>query len=79
MNRDTNLPKDDPKINKIRRDILLMFEQSVGYRFRIVGSHLIDEVVGVDKENQQVIGKQYGSFHVDLCQLTNEPSTQTAN
>jgi hypothetical protein len=71
MSRKTNLPDSD-KLNKIRRDCLLLFEQSLGWKFRVKGTPLVDEVTGVDHTLQMVCGKQYGNFHIDLCQLTNE-------
>lgn len=76
--RKTHLPDDDPKLNSIREDLLTLFEQSVGWKFRIKGSPLVDVVAGIDRSNKHVCGKMYGNFHVDLCELTNE-ETQLSN
>jgi hypothetical protein len=62
-------PLEQP-IDKIRRDCLLLFEQSVGFEFRIKGSPLMDICDGVNWKDQHVIGQKYGNFHIDLCELT---------
>lgn len=78
MKRNSPIPDGTPGIDNIRENCLLLFEQSVGYKFRVKGTPLIDEVTGVDHKLKMVCGKQYGNFHVDLCELTNEDS-QLAN
>ncbi len=62
-------PIEQP-IDKIRRDCLLLFEQSIGLEFRIKASPLNDICDGVDWKNQMVKGRKYGDFHIDLCELT---------
>lgn len=61
-------------IDKIRRQLMVMFEQSVGYEFRVKGSvagvELTDYVKGVDWKNNHVCGETYGNFHVDFLELT---------
>lgn len=53
----------------IERSLLLLFEQSVGYIFRVKGTPLTDIVDGVDWQNKMVKGRNYGDFAVDLCEL----------
>ncbi len=62
--------KADNGIDKIRRDCLLLFEQSIGYEFRVKGTLLTDICDGVNKIDQMVQGRKYGDFHIDLCELT---------
>lgn len=58
------------KDEKIERDCLLLFEQSIGHEFRIKATPLTDICVGVDKKNKMVKGQKYGDFAVSLCELT---------
>lgn len=53
----------------IERDLLNLFEQSVGYNFRIKGTPLVDVVEGIDRKNKMVKGRTYGDFAVYLCEL----------
>lgn len=54
---------------RIEHDCMLLFEQSVGYGFRIKGTPLHDIVDGVDWPTKMVKGKKYGDFAVSLCEL----------
>ena len=54
----------------IEHDLLTMFEQSIGYEFRIKATPLKDIVEGVDWKNKMVRGRTYGDFAVSLCELT---------
>lgn len=64
----------------IRDEKLLLFEQSIGKKFSLKAkapenkyiTSLIDEVVGVDRKFEHVIGKKYGNFHIDLVSLVQE-------
>jgi hypothetical protein len=58
------------KIDKIRKDCLLLFEQSFGWKFRVKGTDTIDTIIGVDHASQMVKGKEHKEFHIDECQLT---------
>lgn len=60
---------NDEKVQKIRRNMLHLFDQSVGFEVRIKGSPLVTVVEGVDWEFQHVC-TPYGNFHVDYCELT---------
>jgi hypothetical protein len=53
----------------IERDLMLLFEQSVGYEFRVKATPLRDVVDGVDWKNKMVKGRKYGDFAVSLCEL----------
>jgi hypothetical protein len=77
MKRNSPIPDGTPGVERIRRQCLLLFEQSVGWSFRVKGTPLIDVVTGVDHKLQMVKGKQYGDFHVDLCEITNEEAAQS--
>jgi hypothetical protein len=57
---------------KIIQSLLVMFEQSIGYEFRVKGSALVDICIGVDRVQKLVRGKKYGDFGVHLCELTGE-------
>lgn len=72
MNRNQHIPGDDPRLINIRKNMLLLFEQSHGWKFRVKGTPLVDVVAYVKKDTCMVGGKQYGEFHIDLCELTNE-------
>ena len=71
---------DTPLIIARRAQKLQLFEQSVGKKFSCKGkapgmkrtTALIDEVVGVDRQFDHVIGKEYGNFHIDLVSLMEE-------
>lgn len=78
INTDNMSQADKEKLKKIRRQMMLLFEQSVGWKFRLKGTPLVDVVTGVDWQFMHVCGKQYGNHHVDLCELTNEGAS-TAN
>lgn len=58
---------------KIEQNLLKLFRQSIGMRFRLKGNiqgvPLEDEVAGIDEEFSHVKGKTYGNFHVSLCEL----------
>ncbi len=58
------------KDEKIERKLLIMFEQSIGYEFRVKGTPLVDVCTGVDKIMKTVRGQKYGNFGVHLCELT---------
>lgn len=58
------------KNEKIERDLLILFEDSVGYEFRVKGTPLVDVCTGVDKDKKMVCGQKYGDFSVSLCELT---------
>ena len=54
---------------EIRRQLMVLFEQSVGYEVRLKGQDFRFICKGVDwKENH--VCSDYGNFHVDLCELT---------
>lgn len=53
----------------IEHDLLTMFEQSVGYIFRVKGTPIQDIVDGVDWKLKLVKGRKYGDFGVHLCEL----------
>lgn len=64
--------KTNPKNNidpKIRRDLMLLFEQSVGYEFRLKGTEFVAVCRGVDWKFMMV-KSDYGDFSVDICELT---------
>lgn len=56
-----------------------LFAQSVGMKFRVKGTPLIDEITGVDRKLMMVKGKMYGNFAVDLCELTNTEDHSNTN
>ena len=53
----------------IRHNLMVLFEQSKNFEFRIKGTALIDVVEGVDWDTSMVKGRTYGNFAVDLCEL----------
>jgi hypothetical protein len=55
---------------RIQHDCMTLFEQSVGYEFRVKATPLTDIVDGVDWRNMTVRGRKYGDFGVHLCELT---------
>lgn len=65
---------------EIKNEKLTLFEQSIGKMFSLKAkapenkniTSLIDEVVGVDRGFEHVIGKKYGNFHIDLVSLCEE-------
>jgi hypothetical protein len=57
-------------IQRIRKSLLHLFDQSKGYEFRVKGSVITDFVKEVYFELNLVRGEQYGTFHIDLCELT---------
>ena len=64
----------DARQKKIEADLLELFRQSVGMRFRLMSGvqdlvPLEDEVTGVDPAMNHVMGRKYGNFHVTLCEL----------
>lgn len=61
---------------EIERHLMVMFEQSVGYEFRVKASPLTDIVDGVDWKDKMIKGRKYGDFAVSLCELTG-PTKQT--
>jgi hypothetical protein len=67
------------QLKKIRDHCMHLFDQSRGWKFRIKGTPLIDEIQGVDWDHDHVIGKQYGNFHIDLCELTTTNETSITN
>jgi hypothetical protein len=66
-------------LDEIRNKCLLLFEQSVGWKFRVKGTPLVDEITGIDKDKKLVKGNMYGDFHIDLCELTNTDDVSIAN
>jgi hypothetical protein len=63
-------PPTETPLDEIRRQLLVLFADSIGYEFRIKGTPLTDTIIGVDVLKLMVIGRTYGDFHVDLCELT---------
>jgi ribosomal protein L37E len=63
-------------LEKIRQDCMKLFEQSVGYEFRVKGTPLKDFVAGVDYKYMHVVGRQFGNFHIDLVELTGKVITE---
>jgi hypothetical protein len=61
--------KSIERLRQIRLHHLQLFQFSTGRNFHLKGSPLVDEIIGVDHEMQLVKGKQYGDFHIDLCEL----------
>lgn len=62
-------PLETP-LDEIRRSCLILFKDSIGFEFRVKATPLTDIIEDVDFLNQMVIGRKYGSFHIDLCELT---------
>lgn len=66
--------------DKLRNEKLVLFEQSIGKKFSLKAkapgnkymTSLIDEVAGVDREHEHIIGKKYGNFHINLVSLVEE-------
>ena len=69
MNANLN---DNPKI---RRDLMLLFEQSVGWQVRLKGQDFRFICRGVDWKMNHVCS-DYGNFHVDLCELTGKTESE---
>jgi hypothetical protein len=70
---------DDPTARKILDDCMELFGQSIGMRFRVKGTPVIDEIEGIDWEIMMVKGKMYGNFSIELCELTNTDDTSITN
>jgi hypothetical protein len=60
----------------IKHDCLMMFEQSIGFEFRLKGQILTDICDGVDWDTMMVKGRKYGNFAVELCELTGKTYTE---
>lgn len=66
-----HLQEPHPQIDdNIRQDILRLFADSVGMEFRIRTTPLTDIIDGVEMSKCMIVGRKYGSFHVDICELT---------
>ena len=63
-------PPTETPLDEIRRQLLVLFAESKGYEFRIKGTPLTDIIEDVDHEFLMVIGRNYGAFHIDLCEFT---------
>ena len=55
--------------NQHYKDLMVLFEQSVGKNLRVKGSPLVDEITGVNWERMTVKCKNYGEFGVHICEL----------
>ena len=66
-------------MEKIKNQLMVLFEQSVGMKFRVKGTPLVDEITGVDWGLMMVKGKLYGNFAVDLCELANTEENSNTN
>jgi hypothetical protein len=58
------------QLEEIREQCIKLFADSIGYEFRIKGTPLTDTIVGIDALRMMVVGRTYGDFHIDLCELT---------
>lgn len=72
-------PQSLERLHVIRKNCLLLFEQSFGWRFRVKGTPLEDVIVGVDHDLQMVKGKEYGDFHIDICELTSSTKSSISS
>lgn len=63
---------------RILREKLRLFHQSIGWTF-CLSSGLEDIVEGVDFNDKLVHGKQYGSFHISLCELRRAPAKKPSS
>ena len=67
--------KPDPKIE---RDLMLLFEQSIGWEFRLKGTAFVAVCRGVDWKNMTV-KSDYGDFGVHICELTGRQKPNQEN
>jgi hypothetical protein len=64
-------------MEEIIKNLLHLFNDSIGWEFRVKGSNLKDTIEGVNGKLQLVKGKKYGEFAPDLIELTGKGPGET--
>ncbi|HEX8356660.1 MAG TPA: hypothetical protein VF610_04580, partial [Segetibacter sp.] len=57
------------RLEKNRKTCLELYARSINWRFKVKGTSIVDHVREVDYCSAKVIGRHFGSFHIDVCEL----------